>query len=203
MVCDSDQPPVKTACTNCRRAKVKCLFEMGVTCTRCSRLGIECSPHIPGKRKRLGPTERAAAGGMRMPSGGKIQRPSSPSGATGLGSAARPSASLLQSLPGAAYQCELREARAALEALQSKGTITLNSPAAESLFGGDGTGLSPPGSSPGALSAVMTLMMVREGVPWHSTSNQDAQRPHWIEPPPPLLRDPPPHPPWTQQQQQL
>jgi hypothetical protein len=69
-------------------------------------------------------------------------------------------------LPTLAQECEVRDARLALEALQRQGGIAINSQTAENLFSQDGA-LSPPGSSPGALSAVMTLLMVREGLPWN------------------------------------
>lgn len=55
MDCDSDQPPVKTACTNCRRAKVKCIFREGEACTRCARISISCSPHVPIRKRKRGP----------------------------------------------------------------------------------------------------------------------------------------------------
>jgi hypothetical protein len=82
----------------------------------------------------------------------------------------------LQALPIPAEECEVREARAALEALQRRGGFALNSQAAESLFSSHGA-LSRPGSSPGALSAVMTLMMVREGLPWCPVSVDQSQQP--------------------------
>lgn len=170
--CENDQPPVKTACTNCRRAKVKCHFRAGVTCTRCCRLGVECSPHVPGKRKRLEPTERAAerTETVRV----RSVRPPPPVSTLLLDHFNAPPQ--LQALPILAQECEVREARAALEALQRQGGVAFSSQAAESLFSSDGS-RSPPGSSPGALSAVMTLMMVREGLPWYPASADQPRQP--------------------------
>ncbi|EOD07827.1 hypothetical protein EMIHUDRAFT_249373 [Emiliania huxleyi CCMP1516] len=102
--CESDQPPVKTACTNCRRAKVKCIFESGVACTRCSRLNLECLPHVPTKRKRLCPAERAAASGGQSPECASSKRPF-------LGNRDGPAMSLDRS------QLQQNDMRAALEAL--------------------------------------------------------------------------------------
>lgn len=135
--CESDQPPVKTACTNCRRAKVKCIFESGVACTRCSRLNLECLPHVPTKRKRLCPAERAAASGGQSPECASSKRPF-------LGNRDGPAMSLDRS------QLQQNDMRAALEAL-AKGD-------AQRCSHGEAP-LSPPG--PRALSAVLTLMSVR------------------------------------------
>ena len=52
--CDSDQPPVKTACINCRRAKVKCIFKEGEACARCARVNIACTPHMPIRKRKRG-----------------------------------------------------------------------------------------------------------------------------------------------------
>lgn len=45
------------ACENCHKAKVKCTFEEGaLKCTRCTRLGLKCIPHVSrqgqGTRRR-------------------------------------------------------------------------------------------------------------------------------------------------------
>jgi len=85
---------------------VKCIFDAGANCIRCSRLGIDCSPHVPGKRKRLGPAERAAANGGLARGAGKGRRPRSPE-SEGSDEMSRPLAPFLQALPMLAQQCEV------------------------------------------------------------------------------------------------
>jgi hypothetical protein len=51
--CDDDHRSVKRACSNCKKAKVKCNLADAIPCARCKRLGLDCTPHVPNKKKRL------------------------------------------------------------------------------------------------------------------------------------------------------
>ena len=47
---------MKRACAACKRSKVKCDLDdkHPNPCTRCTRLGCECTPHVPNKKKKAG-----------------------------------------------------------------------------------------------------------------------------------------------------
>ena len=61
--CDDDQKKVKRACERAS-APSKCDLDdkpLGVSCGRCTRLNLPCTPHVPNKKKRTGAAASDAA----------------------------------------------------------------------------------------------------------------------------------------------
>ena len=52
--CDGNMRAVKRACVACKRSKVKCDLDEchPNACSRCTRLGSECTPHVPNKKSK-------------------------------------------------------------------------------------------------------------------------------------------------------
>ena len=54
---DEGNKKQKAACADCNRSKSKCVFQLGASgCDRCTRMNLECVPHLSrqGKRKAKG-----------------------------------------------------------------------------------------------------------------------------------------------------